>query len=185
MTSEARLPQLCMRRPDLRILPALTMPAGYSLRSGRPGDEQNWCRIIGEAFDCEKSMEDWQTHMIRKEGFAWKRIFFVSGPDDFPVATASGFRHVGHRHGYLHYVGVTLGYRGRGLGRAVSLAAIRLCAQEGCVDCTLHTDDHRIPAIRMYLGLGFAPHLTHPSHEDIWHRIRRVLEGHAGGGRSC
>jgi hypothetical protein len=33
------------------------------------------------------------------------------------------------------------------------------------------TDDHRLPALKVYLGLGFRPDLGHPSYAERWERL--------------
>ena len=50
---------------------------------------------------------------------------------------------------------------GRGLGFHVSLACTHIMAAEGRTSAVLQTDDFRLPAIKSYLRLGFAPLLMH------------------------
>ncbi|MCJ7822097.1 MAG: GNAT family N-acetyltransferase, partial [Armatimonadetes bacterium] len=66
-------------------------------------------------------------------------------------------------------------HRGRGLGRALVLSVLRRLREVGVASATLDTDDFRLPAIRLYLALGFRPELTHESHAERWRDVRREL----------
>src|SRR5262249_55710560 len=67
-------------------------------------------------------------------------------PADAPLAT-------------LMYVVVLPEYRGHGLGKYVTAAAINRAFMAGYSGITLRTDDHRIPAITTYLDLGLKPQI--------------------------
>jgi len=57
----------------------------------------------------------------------------------------------------LMYVATLPEHRGRGLGLSVVREAIRAANAAGFPGVALLTDDHRLPAIKLYLKLGFAP----------------------------
>lgn len=67
--------------------------------------------------------------------------------------------------GYLHYVGVAAADRGRGLGTALSLAALAGFAGRGLRTAVLETDDFRRSAVVIYLRLGFVP--TYRTDDEI------------------
>jgi mycothiol synthase len=73
--------------------------------------------------------------------------------------------------GYLHMVAVAPQYRGRRLGRCVTLAALQHMRARGCPEAILETDDYRLPAIHSYLGLGFLPDNVEADHPGRWRRI--------------
>jgi mycothiol synthase len=79
--------------------------------------------------------------------------------------------------GYLHWVAADPGYRGRQLGRIVSLAALHEFVSLGCKDAVLETQDFRLPAIRTYLRLGFEPVYRDDTHIPRWEEIHRQLAG--------
>jgi mycothiol synthase len=43
----------------------------------------------------------------------------------------------------------------------------------------LETDDERLPAIKVYLALGYVPQYPDASHEDRWSKIFRALSAAA------
>jgi mycothiol synthase len=58
-------------------------------------------------------------------------------------------------------------YRGLGLGRLVTLAVLHHLQRRGFRSADLSTDDFRLAAIKMYLGLGFVPqYLTDADRQD-------------------
>lgn len=168
-------PQLVMQRPTLADLPPVLVPPGFTCRHFRPGDAEAWTRIYASAFGIEAP--DAFDRIMRTDGpFRPERVWFVCAPDGRPVATASAWRSTryGPGVGYLHYVGVLATERGRGLGLTATLAALHQMAREGCSRSVLQTDDHRLPAIRQYLRLGYAPLIVDEGQRDRW---RAVFEG--------
>jgi mycothiol synthase len=77
--------------------------------------------------------------------------------------------------GSVHMVAVTPEHRRRGLGRLLVLFALRRFCEQGIARARLQTDDVRLPAIKIYLGLGFRPLLTHESHLERWRKVYRKL----------
>ena len=72
-------------------------------------------------------------------------------------------------------VGAGSAFKGNGLGYQVSLAALHRMADEKKQRVILHTDDFRLPAIVIYLRLGFKPEIVHDSHELRWQKIYEAL----------
>ncbi len=97
-------------------------------------------------------------------------IFFLTISDDY-VATATDKRPLEIEVGYLHMAAVAPRYRGRGLGRCISLAALLHMRERGCLKAVLDTDDFRLPAIATYLGLGFVPDMLEADHAERWRAI--------------
>ncbi|NUP98436.1 MAG: GNAT family N-acetyltransferase [Armatimonadetes bacterium] len=177
---ERFLPQLVMGRPSLDDLPSLAPPPGYHVRSFRPGDEVGWARVISDSFGQPLGPEDFHRRMGDGQ-FRPERVWFVADSSG-PVATASAWLvpRWGEATGVLHMVGVMGGHTGQRLGRLVSLAALRQMQAEGRQRAVLQTDDHRLPAIRTYLGLGFEPYLIHESQRARW-RVALAAAGVADG----
>jgi len=163
--------QLMMIRIGLDDLPELPVPAGFRLRTFQPGDETGWEQIIAEAFT------DGQARSFRimrdDPAFAPQRVHFVEHIEDGSlVATAAGYSRAQFPDdwGYLHYVGTRPSFGGRGLGKSVSLAALRQLRDEGKKIVVLHTDDFRHPALRIYTSLGFVPYpsASDPTQAERW-----------------
>ncbi|MCC3372917.1 GNAT family N-acetyltransferase [Cohnella sp. REN36] len=172
MTEERLLPQLVMRR-TLAQLPEYEWPAGYSLRSFRPGDEVHWERLVERAFGWSRGFrQEIQSHYA----YHPKNVLFVCAGEQ-PVATACAWQEPQWEDdcGYLHMVAVDPDHTGRGLGFGVSLAALRAMADDGKRQVALETDDFRLPAIRTYVKLGFRPDASEAAIRDRWERVYRRL----------
>ena len=162
-------PQLVMQKDDLNTLPALEIPAGYWVRTYRPGDEKSWENIINGAFGGHES--DFST-MMNDPSFLPERVFFICY-EESPIATASAWYPSDYPKdtSYLHMVGILPSHSRKGLGLQVSLAALHQMAKCGMVKVKLSTDDFRIPAIKTYLKLGFKPIIVHENQEKRWRDI--------------
>jgi mycothiol synthase len=105
------------------------------------------------------------------------REIFVITRDGVPVATASARldpdRFPGS--GYVHWVAADPAQSGRGLGYAATLATLHAFVALGCRDAVLETDDERLPAIRTYRKLGFAPEFADDTHAARWQAVDAAL----------
>lgn len=167
--SETR--QLFMRRLDLEDLPPMPpLPAGYEMRTAGPEDAEAIAAVMGSAFGPE-----WSAATVREKLLDAPDVpeTFLVTADGVPVATASA-RFATEQYpgsGYVHWVGTDAAHRGQRLGFAVTLAVLHYFRAHGCNDAVLETDPPRLPAIRVYLGLGFRPEVVTPEHEVIWRDI--------------
>jgi mycothiol synthase len=171
-----QLPQLEMELDSLEGLPEVVAPAGYRLRSYREGDAAEWCRLIRENIGGEYDERAFRESTAASGGFDAKGLFFAEQEGRI-VGTACGVwrREYGERTGYLHMVAVDPQHQGRGLGRALTLAVLHRLRERGYRRAVLETDDWRLPALRLYLSLGFRPRISHQSHEQRWREVYRRL----------
>jgi len=169
-------PQLVMRRPTLDGLPPVEVPAGYGLRSMRPGDGPAWTRVVNEAFGGGPRRNRFETTMRSDNAFRHERILFITR-DDEPVATASAWCDAkwGTETGILHYVATRPDHAGKHLGTVVSLAALHRMIEEGRRCAILLTDDFRLAAVKTYLRLGFEPLLVHENQRRRWREVLKTL----------
>ncbi len=164
-----------MRRPDLEALPTMpSFPPGYELRTAGPEDAEAIAAVMVSAFGPE-----WSASMVREKLLDASDVpeTFVVTAGGVPVATASA-RFLPNQYpgsGYVHWVGAHSAHRGKGLGFAVTLAVLHYFREEGCRDAVLETDPPRLPAIHVYLGLGFRPIPVTPDQERIWSSILAAL----------
>ncbi|MBI3910993.1 MAG: GNAT family N-acetyltransferase [Armatimonadetes bacterium] len=164
--------QMYMLRPHLEGLPELALPAGFGLRTYRPGDEAAWARIMNHCIG-----RDWTTDRCRREMVENPAIppdsFFFATRGDEPVGTACAqIQPPGQRDlGTIHMVGVAPECRGHGLGTLLTLAVLRWLADQGFRRAQLSTDDWRLPAIRTYLRLGLLPVLFDARHRARWQAV--------------
>jgi len=97
---------------------------------------------------------------------------------DKPVAATAAWQGTtdGERMGVIHWVGAAKSERGRGLGKAIVLAAMHRLRERGFEKAYLITQDWRMPAINTYLGLGFRPWYTERGNREVWERVLANLE---------
>jgi mycothiol synthase len=152
-----------MRRPLGIPLDEPVFPAGITLRTFRPGqDEEEWLRLNARAFAKHPEQGAWTRHDLELRerepwfdpagffiaerdgamaGFHWTK---VHGPDDAPGSI-----------GEVYVLGVDPGEQGTGLGRALTLAGLRYLRNRGLAEVMLYADEDNVAAIRLYQGLGF------------------------------
>ena len=96
---------LIMRREPAPLPPEPALPAGFSLRRYRPGDEVHWARIetsVAE-FDGEGAARAYfAERFLPRQDLLRERCCFVCAPDGLPVATATAWEEAGER--ILHWV---------------------------------------------------------------------------------
>ncbi len=168
--------------------PEVSMPEGWSLRSMGEGEGAAWARICVAAgfFDDGMSAEQrWESAMGNDAGVRTENVFFACDPTGEPVATATArlipemergkYPPTANALGYLHYVGATPVCRGKGAGSAVTAAVLARLSELGLEDCVLTTDDHRLPAIHIYLKMGWIPVLYAPDMRARWEHILSQL----------
>lgn len=170
-TDQPEVPQLFMRRPSLDHLPLLPALTGHdALREASGDDAAALAEVLSSAFKQEWTVERVKAALLDAPDVA---ATFVVTSVRRPIATASA-RLVPELYpdsGFLHWVGVHADARGRHLGRLVTLAVLHRFRDLGCRDAVLETDPPRLPAIRVYLSLGFVPEPRVPAHATVWREI--------------
>ena len=106
----------------------------------------------------------------RKEG---SRLVLLGGR--VVAATFAGRGDVEANVGRVDYVVSHPGLRGRGLGRAVCAGVLDYLLGRGYETVELFTDDWRLPAIGLYLSLGFSPDLTSAGMRTRWEVVMGQL----------
>jgi mycothiol synthase len=173
--------QLEMRRPDLEDLPDTVVPSGCGLRTFAHGDEEHWARIMNDCIGDGWSVNRCRTELVERPEFRAGGCFLAT-VDGVPQGTATAWSKPGYEGdwGYIHMVGVAPEHRGRGLGKLVTLATLRWFRSHGFRRAFLHTDDWRLPAIAVYLKLGFHPVLFDEQHSRRWQTVRERLAAAPG-----
>ncbi len=162
------LPQLFMRQPDITNLPPLALPEGFSLHSHIEGQDKNWEDLIEKAFGAHFSFNDF---IVNGGGYKPEYVLYIA-KDGVDIATATAVeKDIFPGEGWFRMIGTAPEARGMGAGRLVCLAALHSLAARGYKSVVLSTDDARIPAIKLYLALGFEPIYTHESHEERWKKV--------------
>jgi len=173
MAENNQLPQLLMRRKDLSNLPPINIPDGFTLRTYQEGDDIPWENLTESTLGFRMNFAE---GMKASPFFKAERIFFIEKGDRL-AATATAWCDNDNPEtvGYVHMVGADPEFKGRGLGYQVSLATLHRMKEENKQSVLLHTDDFRLPALAIYLRLGFEPEITHESHEARWEKVFKEL----------
>ncbi|NMA09346.1 MAG: GNAT family N-acetyltransferase [Clostridiales bacterium] len=162
--------QLKMYRPDLPV-PDYTLPEGYTIRAMEPGEEVLWSVACLDAFVPSVDPIWYAKHMNR--GVQTENVLLLfHGDECIGTATAQNLPDGP----YLHFVAIRSAYRGRGLSRPLCLAVLKRHAELGHHGCYLTTDDFRLPAIALYLKLGFEPVLWTDDAEERWEKVYQALD---------
>ena len=159
-----------------RQLPESEVPDGYELRGYLRGDEDSWVDLFntggfGSSWDRAR-FDEYMTAPERKEG---SRV--VAKGDRIVAATFASAEVDTDCTGRVDFVVSHPEVRGLGLGRAVCSGVVRYLISRGYANVILYTDDWRLPAIGLYLSMGFEPQMTRMDMPGRWRRVTEQLEG--------
>lgn len=158
------LPEAVLESPS----PA-RLPDGYAMRTFRAGDEEGQIAVMRSATFDGWNHEQLRTGLLKTlpEGM-FLAVHTATGE---AVGTATATHNPSEHHpfgGELGWVAVMPEHRGRGLGMAVCAAVIDRFVRAGYSRIYLRTDDWRLPAIKVYLSLGFVPFLFAEDMPERW-----------------
>ena len=173
-------PQLQMIWPAERLdaPPEPHLLPGYRMRVFRPDkDTEDYLSLMHEAgftdFDKQR-VRNCLSHVL-PDGF-----FIVEhDPTEQLVATAMAKHAPKPLHPYggeLGWVAARPAHAGRGLGTTVCAAVVKRFVNAGYKRIYLLTDDWRLPALKVYLKLGFVPFLFAEGIEARWLDICETLD---------
>ncbi|MDE0002636.1 MAG: GNAT family N-acetyltransferase [Rhodospirillaceae bacterium] len=181
--------QLCMVIGAVGVLsmPDVGVSEGYALRRYRRGDVESmgatlraagftdWDadRVLGYLEDADRRAG---SAVVELEGRVVASTFASRMPSD-RVSPSTGKPGEPWREGVLDYVATDPDHQGRGLGRATCTAVSRYLVGQGCEMVSLLTDDWRLPAIHLYLSMGFEPVMNREDMPGRWARVRAELKG--------
>jgi mycothiol synthase len=165
-----------MRRP----LPA-EEHAAITTRPFRPGqDEQAWLEVNNRAFQRHPEQGGWTEQTLKaRQAQPW------FDPDGFLLHHRDG-RLAGfcwtkvHRAeasslGEIYVVAVDPDFSGHGLGRQLTLAGLDHLVEKGCPEAMLYVDATNVPALKLYIDLGFTVnHIDRAYTGDVAGPGRRV-----------
>ena len=168
--------QLRMTFP-LEYLDALSIPdppEGFELRTSKAGEEQAYADLmLAAGFD--NWTVDLAAQVVSASSLPEGIFFAVERATGRLAGTAMANRPdaIGHQMGW---VAVHPEFRGKGLARLVSSAALNRFKAENCTLIYLLTDDFRKNALRLYLRMGWRPWMpdccddTHPARWEAIHK---------------
>jgi len=170
---------ITMVRDNLEGIPSYDLPAGYSMRRYRPGDEQPWreihlladrySTITPDLFSREFGVEE----LVLAE-----RQFYLLDAAQQAIGTATAWYDDGSgsaAYGRVHWLAIVPDEQGRGLARPLMMAVCRRLRALGHDRAYLSTSTARIPAIHLYLRFGFIPKIEGARDVKVWRRLEREL----------
>jgi len=168
------LPQLIMRQPDITRLQPLELPDGYEIYCHREncGMESEWEEIINSAFGTYFPFD----FLIKAGSYNPEHVLYLAynGRAVATITVVENQNYPGE--GWYRMLGVRSDFKGMGAGRLIALAALYALRERGYKTVLLSTDDHRIPAIGLYLSLGFKPVYSHESHAGRWEKVLSIMD---------
>jgi mycothiol synthase len=170
---------LYMVWPPARTSPPVVMPPGYRLRLYREEDAAAYCALANldgwqdTGWRCsERTLRDMLVRVLPRGFFLVEEI--ATGA---LVATATA-RHRPNADTYdfpfggeICLVFVHPEHRQRGLGRAMTAVALHRLVEVGYPNIYLNTTEERIPALRLYFGMGFTPLLYTADVTERWRAV--------------
>jgi mycothiol synthase len=165
-----------VRRSRAGVAP-LPLPDGFRMRNYEPGDEREYRDLFRLAWPDENMLPHTLAHALPGgflvvEEVSTKRL--VGSCVAFAPETPSH-----GENGSLGWLVVDPAHGGRGIGAVLAATVTNRLLDEQYDLPWLQTEDDRLTAIRIYLGLGWEPHLYAEGMEARWRDIydRLGMEG--------
>jgi mycothiol synthase len=167
-----------MLLPDISHLPPLSLPEGYECRPMQADEAWAYIDVMNRSDFMGECNQAWFDSTFSQDPLYDPAHLMLIWHNDQPVAAAGAWQSIidGKERGIVHWVGVVDHQRGKGLGKAVSLAALHRLKERGYTTAVLGTHPWRMQAIAAYLRLGFVPWPTDQAPQAVWDQVLRDLE---------
>jgi len=167
-----------MRIDDMQNLPPLVLPEGYECRPMLADQVWAYLEVMNQSNYHGEADEAWFENQFARDPEYDPANLLLIWKGDRPVAATAAWQGTidGERWGVIHWVGAVDSERGKGLGKAIVLAAMHRLRERGFQKAYLGTQDWRMPAINTYWSLGFRPWYAERGTREVWDRILSDLE---------
>jgi Acetyltransferases len=164
--------QLIMIRPQIPVKPCQL--DGYKIVAHDDSMIDDWIEISEELTNGKYTREQFIERMY--DDPTVKRIFYTADAVTGKLlCTTSAQIAPDGEHGKVHMVCVHRDHKGKGLSRPVCTAVLEYLYSEGVKVIELSTDDFRIPAVSLYISLGFLPFLYEDDMYERWVKLYNTL----------
>jgi len=161
-----------MRLEDLNHLPPIRVPDGFVVCILEPGREKDYIAVMRQSLKKNADPEWFRQSFFSDVEYDPQNLILVYR-EKTPVAAAAAWQYKlkNRTIGHLRSVGVIQDFRGKGLGRQVSLIALHRLKDRGFHEVMLKTQGNRLRAIQLYLLLGFKPRYSLLAGKRKWRRL--------------
>jgi mycothiol synthase len=169
---------LSMLLSDLSAVPPIRIPPGYHSATLSPGHEMDYVGVMSRSLAAEADMA-WFCRTFSDDPAYNPDNLLLIYEDTTPVAAAAAWHTLSEakKTGLVHMLGVDRNYQGRGLGRVMLLLVLHLLKERGFHRVMAITEDFRIPAVSLYLSLGFKPQYRNRLDALRWKKVLRRIRG--------
>lgn len=169
-----------MLHRNLVHAPRFALPPGYRIRRYREGDVAAWVRIQNAADTMfVATAATFAESMPGDPAYLAERVMFLVDPSGADIGTVAAWNDTGFdgsEMGHVHWVAIVPEAQGRGLAKPMLTAALDVMHTRGYDAAWLETNTARIPAINLYLRLGFVPHPRDDVEREAWRAIAPGLK---------
>ncbi len=179
---EMKSMRVIMTRADLNNIPAYSLPEGFKLRLFKKGEQTDWARVETAAYEFESEEqalarfnEEFGPHL---DEFS-KRCLFLENPAGEVIGTTTGWYGKEEEWdeviGRIHWVSIVPEYQGKGLGKPLLTAAMKVMAKyHDEAYLSSRTTNYR--ALNMYRQHGFIPLVRNAYEEEAWVLVEEKLD---------
>ena len=170
-------------------LPDVPLPAGYVMRACRTGDAPSWADTLQKGGFTDWTEDRVLEHLEDPERREGSRVVEYNGEivsatfaSRISIQACKTTRPTPKSEvGVLDFVVTHPDHRGNCLGRATCTSVVKFLVAQGCPKgslqtVSLKTDDWRLPAIHIYLSMGFKPVLNRDDMPDRWATVYQMLK---------
>ncbi len=162
-----------MRKTKFDDIPLLNLKAGFGIHSHIEGQEKMWEDIAERSFG---KFFPFKEALIDCGFYQPSNVLYVT-KDGVEIATGTAAEHKNFPgEGWFRMVGTVPEARGTGAGRLICEVMIQSLVARGYKTIALATDDDRIPAITLYLSLGFEPIIFDEEHKERWAKVMEQIK---------
>ncbi len=160
-----------LHRPGLKGIHRRALPAGYEELRATDELTPRWVELLDSVFGGFSAADP---PLVRSPRWRSDRVKLVA-KGGVLVAVCVGWDEpsLWPRSGQVFFTAVAEEHRCRGLGAFVVAQLLMEFDHEGLADAVVDTEVYRLPAIRLYMKLGFEPLITELAQDERWrwHRV--------------
>lgn len=164
----------------LNQAPIHELPEGYSFRFYQEGDLEKWVEIQNRADELfTATAETFNRSLKGSADYLAQRIMFLVNSKGQDIGTITAWetkKLTGDLLGQVHWVAIVPEAQGHRLAKPMMTAVCQKLIEFGHSKAFLSTNTRRIPALNLYLGMGFKPFKVGANEAEAWETVRPFLK---------